>query len=136
VKAHVKENPAWFFFEVVWTPSMVLLDSEGRERAQIEGYLPNQDFVATLENGLGRIAFVHKKYADADHRYNDVAVRFAKSHAAPEAMYWRAVAHYKATNDHAALGEVAEELRRAHPQSVWASKAIPWLPAESTKEVA
>jgi len=115
---------------------VLLLDSAGRERARIEGYLPNEDFVASLENGLGRIAFVHKQYADADRWHNHVALRFANSHAAAEAMYWRAVARYKATNDHTVLGKVAAELRRGHPNSIWASKAIPWLPAEPTEEVA
>lgn len=95
---------------------------------RLEGYLPNTDFLAALESGLGRMAFVQKKYADAERWYCDVVTRFAQSHAAPDAMYWRAVAHYKATNDHRALGEVAEELKRTYPSSVWASKAIPWLP--------
>lgn len=30
----------------------------------------------------------------------------------------------------------SEELRSSHPSSAWASKAIPWLPKESKKEVA
>ncbi len=104
---------------------MLLLDSDGKERARLEGYLPNTDFVAALESGLGRIAFVHKKYADAEHWYNDVVTRYGHSHSAPGAMYWRAVARYKATNDHTVLGKVADELRSTHPSSVWASKAIP-----------
>jgi outer membrane protein assembly factor BamD (BamD/ComL family) len=116
----------------VWTPTVILLDSEGKERARIEGYLQYKDFVAGLENGLGRIAFVRKKYADAERWYNDVALRCPDSHAAPEAMYWRAVTRYKASNDHTELSKVAEELRRAHPKSIWASKAIPWLPKEAT----
>ena len=115
---------------------MLLLDSEGRERVRLEGYLPNTDFLAALESGLGRIAFVHKKYADAERWYDDVVTRFGQSHSAPGAMYWRAVARYKATNDHTVLGKVAEELRRTYASSVWASKAIPWLPKESKKEVA
>lgn len=106
---------------------MLLLDSEGKERARREGYLPNNDFVAALRNGLGRIAFVHKNYADAERWYGDVVTRFGDSHFAPEAMYWRAVSHYKASNDHTVLGKVAEELRKTYPSSVWASKAIPWL---------
>ena len=109
---------------------MLLLDSDGKDRVRLEGYLPNTDFLAALENGLGRIAFARKKYADAKRWYGDVVTRFAQSHSAPGAMYWRAVAHYKATNDHTVLGQVAEELRRAHPSSVWASKAIPFLPKE------
>jgi TolA-binding protein len=111
----------------VWTPSVLVLDSDGKERVRLEGYLPNKDFVAALENGLGRIAFVRKKYADAERWYGDVVKRFGDSHAAPGAMYWNAVAHYKATNDHTVLGEVAEELKSKHPNSVWAAKAIPWL---------
>jgi TolA-binding protein len=115
---------------------VLLLDSEGKERVRLEGYLPNDDFVAALENGLGRIAFVHKKYADAERWYGDVVTRFGRSHSAPEAMYWRAVTQYKATNDHTVLGKVAEELRNRYPSSIWASKAIPWFPQESNQGVA
>lgn len=110
---------------------MLLLDSDGKEQVRLEGYLPNMDFMAALANGLGRIAFVHKQYADAERWYNDVATRFAQSHSAAGAMYWRAVAHYKATNDHTVLGKVAEELRVQYPSSVWSAKAIPWLANES-----
>jgi len=35
---------------------VLLLDGEGKERARLEGYLPNNDFNAALRNGLGRIA--------------------------------------------------------------------------------
>ena len=111
---------------------MLLLDSEGKERVRLEGYLPNDDFMAALESGLGRIAFVHKKYAEAKRWYGDVLTRFGHSHSAPEAMYWRAVAQYKATNGHTVLGKVAEELRSTYPLSVWASKAIPCLPQQAT----
>jgi hypothetical protein len=33
---------------------------------------PNNDFLAALESGLGRIAFVHKKFPDAERWYHDV----------------------------------------------------------------
>lgn len=112
---------------------MLLLDADGKERVRLEGYLPNADFIAALESALGRIAFVHKQYADAERWYNDIVTRLARSHSAPGAMYWRAVAHYKATNDHTVLGAVAEQLRSTYPSSVWASKAIPWLPTNQNE---
>jgi TolA-binding protein len=115
---------------------VLLLDSEGKEHVRLEGYLPNADFVAALECGLGRIAFVHKKYADAERWYGDVVTRYGQTHSAPGAMYWGAVARYKATNDHTVLARVAEELRSAYPSSVWAAKAMPWLPKESKQEAA
>jgi hypothetical protein len=120
----------------VWTPTVLLLDSEGKERVRLEGYLPNRDFLPALESGLGRIAFVKKNYTEAERWYEDVVKRFAQSHSAPGAMYWRAVSRYKTTNDRTVLGKVAEELRRAYPASVWANKVIPWLPQESAKSVA
>jgi hypothetical protein len=123
------EHPAWFHrFDAVWTPTVLLLDHDGKERVRLEGYLPNADFLAALDNALGRIAFRRKKYADAERWYGDVITHFGESHSAPAAMYWRAVAHYKATNDHTVLGRVAEELRSTYPSSVWTTKAIPWLP--------
>ena len=129
VEAHIKEHPAWFHrFEAVWTPTILLFDSDGKERVRLEGYLPNIDFVAALTSGLGRIALTQKKHADAERFYDEAVTRFGQSHSAPGAMYWRAVARYGATHDHTILTRVAEELRRTYPSSVWASKAIPWLP--------
>ena len=128
MKVHIKEHPAWFHrFDAVWTPTVLLLDSDGKEHVRLEGYLPNFELNAALRAGLGRIAFARKQYDSAERWYSEVIAHYADSHSAPEAMYWRAVATYKATNDHTALGKVAEELRNRYPSSVWASKAIPWL---------
>ena len=44
---------------------MLLLDGEGKERVRLEGDLSNSDFIAALRM-VGRIAFVPKKYADAE----------------------------------------------------------------------
>jgi thioredoxin-related protein len=114
-------------FDVVWTPTVLLFDSNGKERVRLEGYLPINDFNAALMNGLARIAFVRKKYHEAKQSYAYVITHFGTTQFAAEAMYWHAVAHYKATNDYTALGKVAEDLRSIYPLSMWASKAIPWL---------
>jgi len=103
---------------------------------RLKGYLPNQDFLASLQNGLGRMAFVHKKYANADRWYDDVLARFGSSTRWLRQCFWQAVARYQTSHDHTVLGTVAEELRPAHPASIGASNAIPWLPPESKKEVA
>jgi hypothetical protein len=106
--------------DAVWTPTVLPLDSKGKERVRLEGYLPNDDFVGALMSGFGRMASVHKKYADAERWYGDLVARFGNTHFAAEAMYWRAVAHYKATNDHTVLGKVAEEHAGSHDnERVW-----------------
>ncbi len=89
--------------------------------------MPNTDFVAALTNGLGRIAFMQKKHADAARWYDVVLTQFAQSHFAAEAMYWKAVSQYRASHDHTVLNKLAQDLQAQYPSSVWAAKAIPWL---------
>ncbi len=128
VEAHIKEHPAWFHrFEAVWTPTVLALDSKGVERFRIEGYLPIDEFSAQLEMALARIAFDQKKWADAERLYAGVIQDYPMTASAPEARYWRAVSYYKRTNDHTALGDVAQELKELSPESIWTKKTIPWL---------
>ena len=76
---------------------------------------------------LARIAFKEKRWPDAERIYSRVVEKFPATSSSAEARYWRAVSHYKGTNDHTVLGQVAEELRRMAPESVWTKKASPWL---------
>lgn len=106
---------------------MLLFDSSGKERVRLEGYLPTRDFNAWLRCGVGRLAFVQKKFADAERCYDEVVTQFAGSQFAAEAVFWRGVSRYSRTHDHAALKTTAEDLQRTYPASTWAVKAIPWL---------
>lgn len=127
LEAHIKEHPAWFKrFDALWTPTILVMDAGGIERSRIEGYLPKNWFRARLELGLARVAFMHKKWENAERIYADVAEDYADTTAAPEAIYWRGVSHYKATNDHTVLGEVAEELAQRYPGAEWTLKSVPW----------
>ena len=105
---------------------MLIMESNGKERWRIEGYLPKNEFRSQLEMGLARISFMNKQWADAEQRYAQVMERYSETVAAPEAVYWRGVSRYKRTNDHTGLGGVAEELGEKYPESVWAEKASVW----------
>jgi TolA-binding protein len=106
---------------------VLILDSAGDERFRLEGYLPKDEFRSQLELGLARIAFMNKKWADAEGRYAGVLERYPNSQAAPEALYWKGVSHYKATNDHMVLGELPEQFRQRYPDSIWALKTAAWV---------
>ena len=57
IKIHIKENKEAFGrFGAQWTPTLILLDPEGKERYRFEGFLPPEDFLAQLEMGLARTA--------------------------------------------------------------------------------
>jgi outer membrane protein assembly factor BamD (BamD/ComL family) len=102
------------------------MDADGKERWRIEGYLPKNEFAAQLELGLARVDVMNKNWAAAERRYMDVVNRYPNTKAAAEATYWQAVSHYKATNDHNALSEVAETFTKKYQDSVPAMKSVPW----------
>ena len=102
------------------------MDSDGLERYRIEGYLPKDWFHARLEMALARVDFMKKKFANAEDRYMEVIEKFAATGVVPEAIYWRAVCRYKATNDHTVLGPAAEELSRRYSGDEWTLKSGPW----------
>lgn len=76
--------------------------------------------------GLARVEFMNKRWADAERRYAQVVERYPDSKAAPEALYWRGVSRYKATNDHTVPGEVPEQFKEKYADSIWALKASVW----------
>jgi TolA-binding protein len=102
------------------------MDSDGVERQRLEGYLSKEEFRAWLELGLARVAFMNKKWADAEQRYAQVAEHYPDTKVAAEAVYWRGVSRYKSTNDHTVLGEVADQFKQKYQDSVWAEKASVW----------
>lgn len=118
---------------MLWTPSILFLDSSGRERYRLEGYLPRNEFEAQLYLALGRIAFTNKRWADAENHYKHVAEQLPDTTSAAEAVYWAGVSHYKKTNDHTGLSGVAQQLAEKYEDSLWAQKALPWLPAAAPK---
>jgi hypothetical protein len=127
LEAHIKEHPAWFKrFAVVWTPSILVTDEAGVERYRIEGYLPREWFRARLEMALARSDFMQKKFADAEKIYRRIVERHGDTAVAAEAIYWRAVCQYKATNDHTVLGPAAKELAAKYPGDEWTLKSVPW----------
>ncbi len=102
------------------------MDAEGVERYRIEGYLPPDWFRARLEMARARVLFTHKKFADAQQIYADIANSYPTLAVAAEAIYWRDVCHYKATNDHTSLGVAAKELSEKFPNDEWRLKSLPW----------
>jgi Tetratricopeptide repeat len=128
LEAHIKEHPAYFHrFDALWTPTVLILDPNGVERHRLEGYLPTDEFRAQLEIGLARVAFMNKHWADAERMYAAVVDQYPDSKVAPEALYWKGVSHYKATNDHTVLGEMPGQFQEKYPDSFWGLKTAAWV---------
>ena len=113
-------------YEAQWTPTILELDPEGRERHRIEGFLTADDFLAELRLGVGHTAFKRGKWDEAQRHFDEIVKSHADSDAAPEARYWAGVSRYKASGDPAALGETARVLAERYGDSTWAKKASIW----------
>jgi outer membrane protein assembly factor BamD (BamD/ComL family) len=105
---------------------VLVMNADGAEQYRIEGYLPRDWFRARLEMAVARVEFMKKKFVDAEKIFAAVAEQHGDTSVAAEAIYWRGVCYYKATNDHTVLGEVAQELGAKYPDDEWTLKSLPW----------
>ena len=131
VRVHVKRNADEYKrlsakYNAQWTPTILILDSDGNERHRIEGFLPADDFLAQLEIGASHAAFARHDFAGAEGRFRAIVERYPDSEVAAEALYWAGVSRYKATGDAAALTDTAHAFGRRYSRSTWAKKASVW----------
>ncbi len=110
-------------YSVKWTPTIIILDSDGEEHHRFVGYLPPEDFTAQITLGKGKIEFDLDRFEQAIQCFQEVLVRFPKSDAASEAQYYLAVTKYKASHDPKELKSGLEMLQRDYPNSEWTKKA-------------
>ena len=115
-------------FNIVWTPTQLVLEPDGTERFRQVGFLPSDEFVPYLELGLATAAFGRRDFAAAQAAFEAIVERSPTAHAAAEAAYWGGVSeYYKRDRDRSALKQAAERLRDRYVTTEWAKKASVWL---------
>ena len=126
VRQHVKTHPeAMERFDVQWTPTILVLDPNGKERHRVEGFLEAGPLLAQLRLGLAQAAFANQKWDDAERLFEE-AVSGGDADAAPEGAYWAGVTRYKRSGDAGALGATHKRLSEQFAGSTWAKKASIW----------
>jgi uncharacterized protein HemY len=130
-RLHVREQAADFQrvgerYGALWTPTLLELDSNGKEHHRVEGFLGADDLLAQLKLGLGKIAFHEKRWGDAERLFQEVVDQHGDADAAAEALYWAGVSRYKASGDARELAGTAAAFTRRYRDSTWAKKASIW----------
>lgn len=124
---HIKEQgDAFQRFGAQWTPTIEILDANGKEQHRIEGFLPADDFLAQLQLGLGHAAFKGGKFDDAETWFKTVVEKLPEADAAAEAQYWAGVSRYQRSHDGAELKATADAFKKRYSDSTWAKKASVW----------
>jgi hypothetical protein len=110
-------------FNTPWTPTLIVEDPDGREHRRSQGYLDAARFLGEMALGRLKHAVNRRDFETAKDRAADALRRAAGDpEREPEAIYWSAVAAYKATNDAANLLAGWNRLLDQFPQSEWAKK--------------
>ncbi len=120
------DSPLAGDFKVKWTPTIVILDFYGKEHHRTVGFFPPEEFVPNLLLGMGKIDFDTDQFNDAILNLDQLLAKFPKCDAAPEAIYLRGVARYKASHNAAPLKEAYEKLKADYPASEWTRRAEPY----------
>ena len=114
-------------FNIMWTPTLLILEPDATERHRVVGFLPVEDFIPQLELGLAKAAFGRSDFGGAQRAFQAICDRYPSADAAPEAVYWTGVSEYKPNRDRQALKRAAERLLEQYPRSEWTKKGSVWL---------
>jgi len=110
-------------YGIKWTPTIVILDSDGDEHHRFIGFLSPEDFIGQIMLGKGLAEFNLDNFEQAIQSFQEILVRYPKTDAAPEAQYLLGVSRYKASHDPKQLKLGLEVLQRDYPNSEWTKKA-------------
>ena len=113
-------------YSVKWTPTMIVLDGDGKEHHRIVGFLPPEEFIPGLLLGIGKTAFDRDELDRAAADLDKIVSAYPRSAAAPEAMYLRGVVQFKKSHQGEPLKAAFEQLKRDYPESEWAKRAAPY----------
>ncbi len=120
------DKPLAIDFNIKWTPTLITLDSGGKEHQRTVGFLPPEELIPSLMLGMAKINFNREKFNDALSILDKLVADSPKSDSAPEAIYLRGVCRYKSTHDPKPLKGAYEQLQANYPSSEWTKRAYPY----------
>ncbi|MDD5760320.1 MAG: hypothetical protein PHI06_14730 [Desulfobulbaceae bacterium] len=113
-------------FAVTWTPTMVIVDSQGKEHHRIVGFFDAEALISSLLLGLGKVEYDSNKFNEALGYLEKLVTEFSESDSAPEGIFLIGVSRYKNTSNPLPLKEAYEQLQKRYPASTWTKRAYPY----------
>jgi len=113
-------------FNVKWTPTLVMLDSDGMEHHRSVGFLAAGELLQTLLIGLGRTLFDKDRFTEALVHFEKILADYPTGDSAAEAIFLRGVSLYKSSGKPGFLKEAYERLAAELPNSEWTKRAFPY----------
>ena len=126
VQVPYNSQPLATDFNIQWTPTLITLDSDGREHHRTVGFLSPQELVPSQMLGMAKCHFDLARFDEAISILEKLLAEYPKSDSTPEAIYLRGVSRYKKTHDAKPLKEAYVQLQRDYPASEWTKRASPY----------
>jgi tetratricopeptide (TPR) repeat protein len=112
-------------FNVQGAPTLILLDTNGKEHYRAVGFIPAEEMIPLLLFGIAKTYFDLDQFDQAIQELDVIISAHPKSFTAPEATYLRGVYGYRSTHDRNYLRQAYEKLRNGYKQGRWALRALP-----------
>jgi hypothetical protein len=113
-------------YNIQWTPTLIILDPEGKEHHRTTGFLSAEELIPSLMLGMAKSQFDREQFTEAIATIDTLLKNHAKSDAAPEAIYYLGVSQYKSTKNPEPLKVAYTRLKSEYPQSEWTKRAQPY----------
>jgi thioredoxin-related protein len=126
VQVQVTDTALMQKYNVSWTPTILVLDADGKEHYRSVGFLAPGEFIAAMQVGKGRYYLDTDQFPEARAMFEEVISQSPEANAVPEAIFFRGVTRYKHTHDPKPLREVYDTLTAKYPASDWSKRAEPY----------
>jgi len=113
-------------FNIKWTPTLIVLDENGKEHHRTVGFFPPEELIPSLLLGIAKSHFDLERFSEALSTLDKLLKDYPRSDSAPEAIYLQGVCRYKNTHDAKPLKEAYEWLLAKYPSSEWTKRAYPY----------
>jgi tetratricopeptide (TPR) repeat protein len=113
-------------FTLRWTPTLIILDTNGKEHSRTVGFIPPEEFIPTILLGMVKTYLDLRQFDPAIECLEKIINNYPQSFTAPEAIYYRGVCVYKTSHDAGGLKRAYERLAKEYPQSEWVKRAFPY----------
>ena len=121
-----RQRPIFKEYRVVWTPTICLLDMEGREHHRFTGFFtPTEMSARILLDGAKSALFLRRNDIAQGH-LDALFADYRGTFAVPEAIYYSGVLGTLSSDDPKFLRRGLERLRKEFPDSEWTMRAKPY----------